>query len=104
MPEGSVFGVILPRIFLHKKNLAELRKTILRDFELSQLCTLPENVFTFAGHLSVVLLGRKRISQGKRSTDNEVLYRRVPKGDLGRFKEKYEAKDQKVLQSKLCSR
>ena len=55
MPESSVFGVILPLGFLHRENLAELRKTILSDFELSQICTLPENMFTFAKHKSVLL-------------------------------------------------
>jgi hypothetical protein len=101
MPEESVFGVILPQGFLHKTNLAKLRETILRDFELSQLCTLPENVFTFAGHMSALLLGRKRIARSKRSNDNEILYRRVPKEGLERFKEKYEAQDQCVVQSKF---
>lgn len=101
MPEESVFGVILPRVFLHKKNLAELRKTILRDFELSQICTLPENVFTFAGHISMILLGRKRIARRKSSFDNGILYRRVPKDGLKRFKEKYQGRDQNVLLSKL---
>ncbi|MCK4787159.1 MAG: hypothetical protein KAV87_25595, partial [Desulfobacteraceae bacterium] len=101
MPEGSVFGVVLPRGFLHRKNLAELRKTILSDFELSQVCTLPEDVFTFAGHKSVLLFGHKTIAGSKRKIDNEVLYRRVPKKALERFKEKYEGRDQNVLQSRL---
>lgn len=101
MPEGSVFGVVLPQGFLHKKNLAELRKTILHDYDLSQVCTLPENVFTFAAYKSVLLFGRKRIAGNKRKVDNEILYRRVPKEALGRFKEKYEGRDEIVLQSKL---
>lgn len=101
MPEESVFGVILPRVFLHKKNLTELRKTILCDFELSQICTLPENVFTFARHISVILLGRKRIARRRDSTDSRLLYRRVPKERLKRFKEKYEGRDQHILLSKL---
>jgi hypothetical protein len=70
MPERSVFGVILPRVFLHSKNISGLRETILRDFELSQVCTLPENVFTFARHMSVLLLGRKKTARSKKSIDN----------------------------------
>jgi hypothetical protein len=101
MPEGSVFGVVLPQGFLHRKNLAELRKTILQDYDLSQVCTLPENVFTFAGHKSVLLFGHKTITGSKRKVDNEILYRHVPKEALERFKEKYEGRDQNVLQSKL---
>jgi hypothetical protein len=101
LPEGSVFGVILPQGFLDKKNLAELRETILRDFELSQICTLPENVFTFARHMSVLLLGRKRITRNKSGIDNEVLYRHVPKKGIDGFKEKYKARDQYVVQSRF---
>jgi len=101
LPEGSVFGVILPQGFLDKKNLAELRETILRDFELSQICTLPENVFTFAQHMSILVLGRKRVTRSNRGIDNEVLYRHVPKKSLDRFKEKYEARDQYVVQSRF---
>lgn len=102
MPEESVFGVILPRVFLHKRNLAELRKTILRDFELSQICTLPENVFTFAGHLSTLLLGRKGVAGRKSRIANGILYRHVPKEGLTRFREKYQGRDQHVPLSKLC--
>ena len=98
MPEGSVFGVVLPQGFLHKKNLADLRKTIINDFELSQICPLPEDVFTFGRHKSVLLFGRKGRAK-KRS--NTVLYRYVPKEGLKRFREKYEGSDQYVLQSKF---
>ena len=101
MPEGSVFGAVLPQGFLHRKNLAELRKTILHDYDLSQICTLPENVFTFAAHKSMLLFGRKRIAGSKRKVDNEILYRRVPREALERFREKYEGRDQSVFQSKL---
>lgn len=98
MPEGSVFGVILPRGFLHKKNLADLRKTIISDFELSQICPLPEDVFTFGRHKSVLLFGRKGRAK---SRSNTVLYRYVPKEGLKRFQEKCEGRDQYVLQSKF---
>lgn len=101
MPEDSVFGVILPLGFLHRENLAELRKTILSDFELSQICTLPENMFTFAKHKSVLLFGRKRIAGSRRGIGNEILYRCVPKEGLEKFKEKYEGRDQNILQSKF---
>ena len=101
MPEGAVFGVILPRGFLHRVNLAELRKTILHGYDLSHICTLPENVFTFAAHKSVLLFGRKRIAGSKRKIGNEILYRRVPKEALERFKDKYEGRDLNVLQSRL---
>jgi hypothetical protein len=98
MSHGSVFGVVLPQGFLHKKNLADIRKTIINDFELSQICPLPEGVFTFGRHKSVLLFGRK--GRAKRRS-NTVLYRYVPKEGLKRFREKYEGRDQYVLQSKF---
>jgi len=102
MPEGSVFGVILPRVFLHKKNLAELRKSIVSNFELSQICLLPENVFRFAKHRSVLLFGRKTaIGKKQKSQNVQLLYRTVDASQLEAFKEKYKGRDTQVFQSKF---
>lgn len=103
MREGSVFGVILPRVFLHKENLAELRKMIVSDFELSQICLLPENVFRFAKHRSVLLFGRKMTTGDKqKSRSVQILYRTVDASQLEAFKEKYKGRDAQVLQSKFA--
>lgn len=101
MPEGSVFGVVLPLGFLHKKNLADIRETIIGDFDLSQICSLPENVFTFGKHKSVLLFGRKRTAERKSKVNNKVLYRHVPREGLKSFQEKYEGRDREVFQSKF---
>lgn len=103
MPEGSVFGVILPRGFLHKKNLAELRKMIINDFEIHQICHLAKNVFRHAKHESVVLCGRKKVTRPEKKgvRINNVLYRYVSREGLKRFQEKYEGRDQYVIQSKF---
>lgn len=104
MPGGSVFGVILPRAFLHsnKKNLAPLRREILSGFELSQICELPENVFTFARHRSVLLFGRKVTpKEAHRLRSNRVLCRKVESSELSKFIEKYEGRDEQILQGKL---
>ena len=102
MPAGAVFGVVLPRVFLHAKNLSELRKMLLDDFELAQICELPEYVFTFARHRSVLLFGRKKTKESKKKIrDTKLLYRKVGSTKLVEFKEKYEGRDQYVLQSKF---
>ena len=90
MPQGSVFGVILPQGFLHKKNLANLRKEILDKYELRTICNLPDNVFAKAGHPSTVLLGRKIRSK------KQVSYLRVPKIKLEGFKDTYSVPEEKV--------
>jgi hypothetical protein len=103
MQEGSVFGVILPRGFLHKDNLVELRKAIINDFELSQICLLPENVFRFAKHRSVLLFGRKMTTGDKQKGRSvQVLYRTVDASQLEAFKEKYRSRDTQVFQSKFA--
>jgi hypothetical protein len=103
MPEGSVFGVILPRGFLHKKNLVELRNMIINDFEVHQICHLAKNVFRHARHESVVLCGRKKVTRPEKKgvRINKVLYRYVSREGLKRFQEKYEGRDQYVLQSRF---
>ncbi len=103
MPKGSVFGVILPQGFLYRKNLAELRKMILNEFGLCQICTLPKKVFAYAKHPSVLMFGRKKTHQlkGGRTGDNRILYRHIPQDRLKEFKEKYAGRDQYVTQSKL---
>ena len=103
MPEGSVFGVILPRVFLHKWNLAELRKMIVSNFELSQICLLPENVFRFAKHRCVLLFGRKTaIGKKQKSQNVQLLYRTVDASELEAFKEKYKGRDIQVFPSKFA--
>jgi len=95
MPEGSVFGVILPQGFLHRKNLAKLRKDILDNFELRTICNLPDNVFAKAGHLSTVLLGRKVKSNKK------ISYLTIPKIGLKAFADNYQAKEELISKADL---
>jgi type I restriction-modification system DNA methylase subunit len=90
LPANSVFGIILPQGFLHRKDLANLRKYILDNFELRTICNLPENVFAKAGHLSTVLLGRK--SKQKRKT----VYLRIPKSSVENFKNTYQANEELI--------
>jgi len=60
LPYKSVFGIILPQGFLHRKNIANLRKLILDDFELRTILILPEyGVFGQSKHPAAILLGRK---------------------------------------------
>jgi hypothetical protein len=101
MPEGSVFGVILPRGFLNKTNLTRLREMIVGDFDIQQICHLPKKVFRHAAHESVVLSGRKREGKTGRVpiNRNRILYRHVSRDRLDEFQEKYACRDQYVAQS-----
>lgn len=86
MPEGALFGVILPRGFLHREKLTELRKMIVDDFELLQICLLPARVFRRADHKSIVVLGRKTAQRAQ-----TIEYVVVPEGRLEQFKSTYRA-------------
>ena len=88
LPPKSVFGIVLPQGFLHRKELAEFRKYILDDFELRTICVLPENgVFGQSKHPAAVLLGRKVESK------KNISYIRVPKSHLETFKNTYHARE-----------
>ena len=102
MTQGSVFGVILPQGFLHSVSSAPLRKLILEQFELTEICALPENVFVLARHKSAVLLGRKLKSVGKSiSIKYDTRFKRIQKWDLQEFKDHYGAVAEKVEQSRF---
>lgn len=100
MPTGAVFGVILPQGFLHASNLAPLRQLIIKKFELSEICALPENVFQTARHKSVVILGRKVVDANKVYVSKKrTRFKRIQKWDLNKFKDRYFAPTTEVLQS-----
>jgi len=102
MSPKSIFGVILPQGFLHKDKLSPLRKMLIEQFELAEICALPENVFSFAKHKSMVLLGRKHDSAKKTFVlSNKIRFRRVQKWELDKFKESYQASTDEVFQSKF---
>jgi hypothetical protein len=102
MSKGSVFGVVLPQGFLHKPNLAQLRKMLVEQFELAEICTLPENVFSTAKHKSTVLLGRKYVDVKKMfGLSNKIRFRRIQKWELDRFRDSYRALTDEIYQSKF---
>ncbi|MGE0680222.1 MAG: N-6 DNA methylase [Candidatus Binatia bacterium] len=88
MQAGSVFGVILPQGLLHSQNAEPLRKFLATNFELREICLLPDKVFTSDAE-SVVILGR-RLQPGQQNRSS-ILYRRVRESGVENFKRSYEA-------------
>ena len=89
MQPRAVFGVILPQGLLHSKNAASLRQLLATNFEISEICLLPGNVFVFSGAESVVILGRRL--EARRQNGGFVLYRHVRESGVQNFKQSYEA-------------
>lgn len=86
MPPGGVFGVVIPQAILHETNAYDLRKLLVEQFELRELCLFPDKVFNFADQESAVVIGRKYISKSFVS----VRYRRVREREMDLFKRSYE--------------
>jgi len=98
MPADSVLGVILPRGFLNSVNSIPLRKILVEDFEIYEICVLPDNVFPSADHESAVVLGRKRTS---RRITNKTRYVRVREKTLDAFRDRYSAPEEVIPQARF---
>jgi hypothetical protein len=87
MPEGGVFGVVLPQTVLYSDNARDLREFLSRECELREICLFPDKVFSFSDAESAILVGRRKTP----SSQNEVRYRRIREHGLDRFRSDYTA-------------
>lgn len=93
MQPGAVFGFVLPQGLLHSDDATSLREFIANNFELAEICLLPDkDIFTVSEAETAILLGRRLASQHKNG--NSITYRRVRDPDVGRFKQAYEVTTQ----------
>lgn len=102
MSQGSVFGIILPRGFMHRKDISQLRRYLAYEFDLGEICELPDNLFASAKHESVVLLGRKcsKIHRTVVQKNNTKIIR-VKRWNLEKFWNRYNAPCEVVSQARL---
>jgi len=84
---GAVIGVIVPQGFLHSKNATAVRRHLIEEFELREICLFPDKVFTFSDMESAVLIARK---QGRKPAA-QVRYRRVRERAMCDFRNEYRA-------------
>lgn len=101
MQAGSVFGVVLPRGLLSSRNAEPLRQFLATNFELGEICLLPDKVFTSDAE-SVVILGR-RLQPGQQNRSS-ILYRRVRESGIENFKRSYEATSDSHVQASRFSK
>ena len=95
MQPGAVFGVVLPQGLLHSKDGASLRNLLTEDFEINEICLLPDKVFA-SDMESVVILGRR--SQREKQNRGPILYRRVREPNIEDFRRSYEATHESHVQ------
>ena len=77
-----------------------MRKLLLEEFELREICILPDKVFEFGDNESVIILGKKLASKNR---TNKVSFLRVREKSLRDFKESYIAPKTTVLQDRFFS-
>lgn len=88
MKPGAVFGAVLPQGLLHSNDTASLRQLLTENFEINEICLLPDKVFT-SDMESVVILGRRL--QHEKQNRGPILYRRVREQNIEGFRRSYEA-------------
>ena len=86
LPIGAVMGAVVPQGFLHSRNSTDVRRYLVDNFELQEICLFPDKVFTFSDTESAVLIGRKQ--EGRKSY---VRYRRIRERGMDAFRQDYQA-------------
>jgi hypothetical protein len=98
LPEGGLFGVVLPQTLLHSDNARDIREFLVHDCELREVCLFPDGVFSFSDAESAIVVGRRKRATGQ----TPVHYRRIRERDLQSFRSNYAASTtQTVPQSRL---
>ncbi len=92
---GSVFGVVLPQTFLHSDNATEMRRFLVEQCELREVCLFPDKILSFSDAESAVLLGR-RLPAGSRRRPN-TRYRHIRERQVPVFRSTYEVSRTEVV-------
>jgi hypothetical protein len=100
LPQGGVFGVVLPQTFLHTNNAKDLREFLIRECELKEICLFPDKVFPFSDAESAVLVGRRKKVTGQ----NHVRYRRIREREFQSFRSDYVASTTRTVSQSRFSR
>jgi hypothetical protein len=99
LPEGGVFGVVLPQSVLHSDNARDLREFLSSECELREICLFPDKVFSFSDAESAILVGRRKTP----GSQNEVRYRRIRERELDRFRSDYTASTTRTVRQSRFS-
>ncbi|MEK7706755.1 MAG: N-6 DNA methylase, partial [Verrucomicrobiota bacterium] len=88
LPTGGVFGFVLPQTFLHAKQAADIRRILLRDYEISEISLFADKVFRYGEPESTVIMGRRLARTSARRSP--IRYQRVREGQIEEFSRSYE--------------
>ena len=100
LPTAAVVGAVVPQGFLHNRDATKVRRLLLDQFDLAEICLFPDKVFTFSDMESAILLGRKGRKHVSRF--GTFRHRRVREKDADDFKERYAVSEEgRVERAKL---
>jgi len=99
LPEGGVFGVVLPQTVLYSDNARDLRQFLSGKCELREICLFPDKVFSFSDAEAAILVGRRKTPSGQ----NDVRYRHIRERELDQFRSDYTASTTRTVRQSRFS-
>lgn len=84
LPEGGVLGFIGPQGILQNKQGREIRKILLKKFEIHEVVLFADKVFEFGEPESTLILARKLKATSRRA-QRPIVFSRVREGDVESF-------------------
>ena len=88
LPSGGVFGFVLPQTFLHAKQAADVRRILLRDYEISEISLFADKVFRHGEPESTILIGRRL--PNRTPSQSPIRYLRIREGQIAEFSRSYQ--------------
>jgi len=85
LPQDAILGLVVPREVTSGKKSDSLRKQLLDEWHLMEVCLLPDHMFSHSDAESAILIARKEKSR------KHVAFRHVREDDRSRFIEAYGA-------------
>lgn len=99
LPDGAVFGLVVPQGVLHNTEGQASRELLLRDFDIREICLFADKVFEEGDAETAVILGRRR-SHGAPSAGS-INFRRVREDGVGHFAKTYSADAEQAVSKAL---
>ena len=91
---GAVLGFVVPQGLLHSRDAQGIRRMLAEDFEIGEICLLPDKVFEFSDAECAVITARRATGP---LWDHRISYRRVREPDFKRFRLDYEVTTRQSL-------
>lgn len=82
--DGTLFAVVVPQAILDGAAFRELRGDLLKNVDIREIVTFPDNVFRFAKPETAIVIGKKIIEQ--KPIAHSFKYRRLRKPDVDAFR------------------